>query len=343
MDFPLRLLQPFLGPRIIKTGLAVFLSLAVFHWFGSGYAAFGAVAAVMAVQPSISKAREVLRQQLLGNGVAGVVAALIGLWLPVNPLTMALAAVLALGLLVRFKLSEAAGLAVVVVLFVMDRPDHDFLLYSAARMGVIVGGMAIGHLVNRLVKPPDVVSRVRDEVAEGTRGVSRFIDRLVLALSTPEDYEKEQIKQDAAAVQKHLSAARALLEIGGEDGDPARVAVLKKANASMFIFVEAIMDVHKLLLEAGGLADGPELESLTAVLRALAHYQEVVMKRALDGAAAQPEAARAYEEALSEFQHRVELLIDRRDRRHLGLLLHQALAEIRHMGWRMSSLARLTA
>ena len=91
----------------------------------------------------------------MGNAVAGAVATLLGLWLPVNPLTMALGAILALGILVRLRLSEAAGLAVVVVLFVMDRPEHDFLRYTLARMGTIVVGMTVGFLVNRLIRPPD--------------------------------------------------------------------------------------------------------------------------------------------------------------------------------------------
>lgn len=341
MDFPLRVLQPFLGARIVKTGLAVFLTLVLLHRLGSSYATFGAVAAVLAVQPAISKARETFRQQLLGNAVAGLVATLLGMWLPVTPLTMALGAILALGLLVRFRLTEAAGLAVVVVLFVMDRPEHDFLLYTLERMGIIVVGMAVGFVVNRLIRPPDVLGRARAEIASGERAVDQFMERLLLSLGAPQEYQKEQIKRDAARAQEHLAAARAALDLGESDVPPAQAAVLRQANNSLFVFVEAIMDVHKLVLEAGGLPHGPERELLTAVLRTLQRYRASVLGQALHGAAADPDAARSFHSALAAFGQRVERLVDLRDRRDFGLQLHLVLAEIRHMGWRVDSLARL--
>jgi len=341
MDFPLRVLQPFLGARIIKTGVAVFLTLALLHWFGSAYATFGAVAAVLAVQPTLSQAHEVFREQLLGNAVAGLVATLLGLWLPVNPLTMALASVLVLGLLVRLRLPDAAGLAVVVVLFVMDRPEQDFLAYTLARMGVIAAGMAVGYVVNRLIHPPDALGRAKAEIAAGNGKVERFLERLVRSLGSPQDYTKEEIKADAVAAQAHLSAARSTLDLDTREVRQLRAALLKQANNSLFVFVEAITDIHKLILEAGGLPHGPERELLTAVLRALQAYRASVMDRVLNEGPGDPDAARRYQEALAAFSRRVEGLIDHRDRREFGLQLHLVLAEIRHMGWRIDALARL--
>lgn len=341
MDLPRRLLQPFLGARILKTGISVFVSLAVFHWFGSEYATFAAVAAILAVQPSVNKAREVLRQQLLGNLVAGAVAAILGLWLPVNPVTMALGCILALGLLNRFKLSEAAGLAVVVILFIMDRPEHDFLMYTAARLGAIAGGMGLGYLVNRFIAPPDLFGRVREEIWHGSEQVDQFIGRLIASLSAPEHYEKEQIKQEATAIQRHLDAARAFLELGASEIEPAMQLRLKKANASMFVFTEGVMDIHKLVLEMSGLAYGPERDVVANALHAVRRYKQEVMRAAFEGSRLDPAATEACEAAKAALQERVEALVDRRESRERGLLLHGVLGRIRHMARRMASLNRL--
>ncbi|MFZ5814648.1 MAG: FUSC family protein [Bacillota bacterium] len=341
MELPIRLLQPFLGPRIIKTGLAVFLSLAVFTWFGSSYATFAAVAAILAVQPSINKAREVLRQQLLGNLVAGGIAAGLGLLLPINPLTMALGAILVLGLLTRFRLTEAAGLAVVVILFIMERPEHDFLWYTLIRLGAITGGMAIGYGVNRFIRPPDVVARARQELREGVEELDRFMERLITSIPSPEHYRKEQIKQDAEAVQKHLTTVRTLLELGGGEIDSPWALRLKKANASMFVFTEAVMDIHKLLLGIGGLDEGPDRDLVVGAVRAAGEYKRMVMRAALDGAPLSTEPVRAFEAATAALQQRVELLIDQRELRQRGLVLHLVLARIGHMGRRMASLQQL--
>lgn len=341
MDFPFRLLQPFLGPRIIKTGLAVFLSLAIFHWFGSGYATFAAVAAILAVQPTIHQAREVFRQQLLGNVVAGVIAASLGIWLPITPLTMSVGTVLVLGLLNRLKLSEASGLAVVVVIFIMDRPEKDFLPYTLARLGTIVGGMAIGFLVNRYIRPPDVFGRARLEIAECLTRTDGFLHQLAVSLASPGEYPKDAIKQEAAAIQRHVGTARTYLEFVANDANQQRVQTLKKANASMAVFAEAVMDIHKLALELGGLTDEAERSAVTGALRAVQRYAQSVMQAALAQGQPDPEAAAGFEDALAALRERVELLVDRREERQRGLLLHGIFAEIRHMGWRMASLSRL--
>lgn len=341
MDLPLRVLQPFLGARILKTGVAVFLTLALLHRLGSAYATFGAVAAVLAVQPSITQARNAFQQQLVGNAVAGAVATLLGLWLPVNPLTMALGAVLTLGILVRFRLSEAAGLAVVVVLFVMDRPAHDFLLYTLGRMGTIVVGMTVGFLVNRLIRPPDALRRARSELAEAHRHLDRSLNRLLLSLSHPEDDPVEQVLADADIARRHLSAARTLVDFGAAEGRQEEAGMLRQVHDALEGFLPAAADIHRAVREAGGMAHGPEREAFTAAVKALQAYARAVLEGLLQGTAIDPDAARRCDSALAAFAGSVAHLIDRRDRREFGLQLHLILAEMRHMVWRLSGLARL--
>ncbi len=340
MDLPLRALQPFFGARILKTGVAVFLTLTLLHWLGSAYATFGAVAAVLAVQPSITQARKAFLQQLVGNAVAGAMATLLGLWLPVNPLTMALGAVLALGILVRLKLPEAAGLAVVVVLFVMDRPQQDFLLYTFARIAAIVAGMTVGFLVNRLIHPPDAVKRARAELAEGDRVLDTSIDRVLMSLGRPQDYPSAQLEQDANQAHKHLSAGRTLLDFAEADGRAAEAAPLEEARAVLEVFVSAVANIHRIVAEAGGLAPGPEREALTAAVRALQAYKKSVLDGLLRGAATNPGAAARWEAALAAYAGHVEELIGLQERREFGLQLHLILAELRHMGWRVRALER---
>ncbi len=340
MDLPLRVLQPFFGARILKTGVAVFLSLALLHWFGSAYATFGAVAAVLAVQPSITQAKNAFLQQLVGNAVAGAVATLLGLWLPVNPLTMALGAVLALGILVRMRLTEAAGLAVVVVLFVLDRPQHDFLLYTLARMAPIVVGMTVGFLVNRLIHPPDALGRARAELAEGNRELDASIDRLLLSLSHPQDYPAAQLSQDADEARRRLSAARTLLDFAEAEGRAEDAETLREAHAVLEGFVAAVAVIHRIAADMGGVGYGPEREALAAAMRALQAYKGAVLDGVLRGAAVDREAARKCEAALAAFDGLVSALIDRRDRREYGLQLHLILSEMRHMGWRLHPLGR---
>jgi len=342
MDLPVRFLRPFLGPRIVKTGLAVFLSLVAFHWIGSNYGTFAGVAAVLAVQPSVARARQVFWQQLSANLIGGAVGGAMGYWLGTSAATMALGVVLVLGLCTRLKLSEAAGIAVVAVLFIMERPEHDFLLYTAARVGSITGGMIIGALVNRFIRPPNYRERVREELRDAAEAVSSFAGHLTASLASPEHYRKEQIKTEAKAITQRLETAGIFLEMDHEAnrGD-SRLLVLDKARASMYVYVERIMDIHKIVLQLGGLTPGEELDTVAGALRAVVRFKDVVMAGALEGRVPSGESARMAAEAMARQESMVAIEVDDPARRQRGLALHSVLTNIRHMSWRMESLSRL--
>ncbi len=341
MELPRRILRPFVGARIIKTGLAVFAAVITLHWFGSEYATFAAVAAVLAVQPSVNLAREAFGQQMLGNLVGGVVAAAVGM-LGSNPLSNALGVVIVLGLLTRFRLNETANLAVVVFLFVMDRPHHDFLLYTAARVATVAVGMLIGFLVNRFIHPPDFSNRLRGELDAVGSDVDAFVLHLIDSLAIPEDYAKTQIKSEAASILRRLDTVRHFLNLSAEwnAGSSLRLS-LEKATASMFVFVERIMDIHKLVLQAGGLGHSPQRGAVAQALENVIRYRQDVMGAALAQRSPSPEWANDFAGGLIELEDLIDRQVDNQETRPLGMALYAVLTNIRHMGWRMASLARL--
>lgn len=346
MDLPFRVLRPFLGLRIIKTGLAVFLVLAAAHALHSQYGTFAAVAAILAVQPSVSRARSVFTSQLLSNLIGGAVGALLGFWLGSwlgsTSLAMALAVILVLGLCVRLGLNETASSAVVAVLFIMDRPGPEILLYTLDRIGAVVGGMLIGTLVNRFIKPPDYTARIRDELRSAAEDLETFGVHLATSLASPEHYRKEQIKAEAKAITRKVENAGYFLDLYHESGAPgARLLALDKAKGSLFVFTERITDIHKIVLQAGGLRPGPEIGAVVAALRAVLAYKSEVLAAALDSRPPDPALTAAFAETSAALARLAEELIDERATRERGLALHSVLTNIRHMGWRMDSLTRL--
>jgi len=342
MDLPFRILRPFMGPRIIKTGLAVFLALFASHAVGSRYGAFAAVAAILAVQPSVSRAKQVFANQVLSNLIGGLVGAVLGLYLGPSSAAMALGVIIVLGLCVRLGLNETASLAVTAVIFIMDRPEHDFFLYTAARLGAVMGGMLIGALVNRFIRPPDYTARVRDELRSATDSVQTFGEHLVASLVSPQHYAKAQIKAEAGEISGRLESAGYFLELSQEASGPAAgLLPLDKARRSLYVFMERIMDVHKIVLQVDGLQPGREMGIVAAAMRAVLHYKSEVVTAALEARPPGPEAAVAFAEAEAALSQLAEELIDQRETRPRGLALHSLLTNIRHMGWRMESLTRL--
>lgn len=342
METPFNILRPFLGARIIKTGLAVFLSLVAFHWVGPQYATSAAVAAILAVQPSVRRARTIFGQQLLGNLVGGTVAAVLGLWLGNSPLGMALGVVVTLGICSQFRLTEAAGLSVFAVLYIMDRPEQDFLLYTGARVAVVAAGMLIGYLVNRFVKPPDFSVQVRDEIRSAQRAVASFGEHLLASLAAPDHFEKEEVKAEIAEIRRHLESARSYLDLY-QESNPAgeTLLALDRARSALNVHMERMSDIHRIALQAGGLRPGPELGAVAAVLKALDRYRNAVLTAALTGAPVDTAAADECRREAAALNALVDRLVDQRGERERGLVLHSILTNLQHMAWRLDTLTEL--
>ncbi len=342
MDLPLRLLKPFLGARIIKTGLAVFLALVGLGWVGHDYAVFSAVAAILAVQPSLRKARELFVHQLLGNVAGGLIGMGLVYWFGSEPYMVALGVIVLLGILAQLGLADAANIAVVVLLFVMESTEQNLFLYVAARVGAITSGMLIGFLINRFIRPPRFSGRLREELQMAGREVDTFIGHLIGSLPAPEFFHKEQIKQEVAAIQKRLDQVRYLLDVsrGADDDDPWRPALVK-ANTSMYVFSERIADIHKTMLNAGALSGAEERGLVATALGAAMRYRQEAMTAALEGRHPESGAAEAFEAAMAELYQMVEMLVDDPQRRPVGMSLYTIYGHIRHMGERMLRLSEL--
>lgn len=339
---PVQLLRPFLGARILKTGLATFSVLVLLHWIGPSYVALAAVAAILTMQPSITDARRLFGEQMIGNLTGAFVGVLLALWLGSTPLAMALGVVLVLGILARLNLPDAANLAPVVLIFIMERPQAELLTYSSLRVAAITLGMMVGFLVNRYVRPPRFHSRLNEEMRQAGSEVDAFLERLSGALQHPESLTKEAIKSQAGAIQKRLETARSLLNLAEEsDVTPWRRQVLGKVAASMFVFVESIMDIHKEVLRAGGIADPNTRSIIQECLVSVRDLRRVVMSATLDDNPAPPNATLSATEAAFSLQGVVDTLVDDRQTRSLGLTVHGVLGEVRHMTGRMKMLVRL--
>lgn len=340
-SYRLRILRPFLGARILKTALAVFIALAAFHRLGSGYATFAAVAAVLAVQPSVHRALTVFTQQMVGNLVGGTVAAILGLWLGSSPLTMALGVMIALGICSRFGLTEAANLAVIAVLYIMDRPDQDFLLYTGARMAVVAAGMSIGYLINRFVRPPDFTAQTGAEIAAASQGVASFCDRLLDSLAKPDQFTREQVKTEAGEIRRHLEAAARYLELNQESRpeDPHSLR-LDRTRSALNTCIERFSDIHRVVLQIGGLNDA-ETPVVAAALKAACQYAGVVAGAALGDAGPDEQRAEVARQTQAALAGLVDEMVDRQQDRQRGLLLHSILDDLRYVSWRLDAVATL--
>jgi hypothetical protein len=207
-----------IGARIIKTAIAVMITIYICRTFALEPAFFGAVSAVLNMQPSISLTLKSAKDQILVH-VLGVAAALaFGHLLGVNILSVGLITILIISLCLKFNLQSGITMGIVAALFVMGSGPQEFLPHALARTAVIFVGLGTAMLVNILLWPPHYRQQFADKLRESNRETVNYfctaVHEYVKLESEAPDLNPEQRKK----VRKLNKEARVLAEFLGRDG-----------------------------------------------------------------------------------------------------------------------------
>jgi len=143
-----------IGARIIKTGLAVSVTMYICRLFNLEPALFGAVSAVVNMQPSVYLTLKTAREQIVVHILGAVVGLAFGYVLGGSPLTMGIAAVFVIALLVNLNLKSGLLMGIVATIFVLSSPAEQFLTHALGRTAVILIGLVVAMLINIVLWPP---------------------------------------------------------------------------------------------------------------------------------------------------------------------------------------------
>jgi uncharacterized membrane protein YgaE (UPF0421/DUF939 family) len=337
-ELPQRLRKYLIGPRIIKTGIAIFVSEILFYAIGQAdYAPFAATSAIVAVHPSLAGSFEQLKKSLTANLLAAAIALMVGIvWGANSPLALTLSAVLVLWVLVRLHLAEQGGGVSVTLIWMLSRAPGAIGGYVVGRVGAIAMGTLIGYLVNRFIMRPNFLPKIREGLKETVEMTAVFGERVAGVLTNPEAYEKAEIKAEINGIRKRLEIIQEKLKWQIETGSPeSDYLPLEKTKAALFVYVTELARIHKAALRTGGFPAGRVADTVVkAVLASVTNLRGVCLPL-VDGQAPDPHTRIAYLQAMDELHQLVEELVDDRATRDLGLACHRVHTSLRHTGRRM--------
>ena len=152
--------MPRVGLRTVKTAVAIFLSLVV-AWLrqGQSNALYIAIAAMLAIQPTMESSKQAATNRLVGTltgGIWGIAVFLANIFIFGNPHTLvqyAIVSVAAIPLIVialKLKRPDTISISLVVFLVVAIAPVGDMnpVKYVLNRMLDTAMGLLIGILIN---------------------------------------------------------------------------------------------------------------------------------------------------------------------------------------------------
>lgn len=149
------------GRRTIKTAISVMTSLFIANLLGLEPAVFAAVAAALSIQPTNKRSLRYAVEQVQANIAGAIIAVVISVFFGVHLYTVALAIIIVITLTNLFKWKDSIPLSIVTVIFIMEAPTEDFLLYSWNRFLITFVGVAVSGIINVTLLPPKYVTHLR--------------------------------------------------------------------------------------------------------------------------------------------------------------------------------------
>lgn len=182
-----------IGARVIKTGLAVAVSLWVGMLIGLDAPLIAAIAAIFTIQPSIYRSWKQVLEQVQSNLLGAAVAIAAVTFIGSTPLAVGLVCIGVILLCLRLKAEETIGLTLVTVVVIMETQGQGWMV-AADRLGGILTGMVSAFLVNVLIAPPKHRQRFVKHIQDAQELLSRLL-RTAVSNELKENVFREEEKR----------------------------------------------------------------------------------------------------------------------------------------------------
>lgn len=165
-----------LGARMIKTGIAITLSLYVAILLGLEPPTYAAIAAIAAIQPSIYKSYQSVVSNVRGSLIGAVIAVIFYYTIGSNPFVIGLVVVLVMAIQMKFKTQTTITLPAVTVIAIMaGTPSGHFLFYAFKRLSLALIGVGSSFVVNLVFLPPKFEKRLIHQVIHNSEEIIQSV------------------------------------------------------------------------------------------------------------------------------------------------------------------------
>jgi len=144
-----------IGPRVIKTGIAVTLALYICSVLNLESGVFAGIAAIFTIQPSIYQTWKHAWNQIQTNLLGAIFAILALYFLGSDPFSIGLVMIIVIAISLKLKMADTISLTLVTVLAIMSAPGNEDLTYALHRFALTFIGMVSALLVNVFISPPN--------------------------------------------------------------------------------------------------------------------------------------------------------------------------------------------
>jgi uncharacterized membrane protein YgaE (UPF0421/DUF939 family) len=214
-----------LGARILKTGIAIALSLFTAQMLHSPSPVMAGIAAIFAIQPTIYRSYLTIIEQIQGNIIGALFGVIFVLLLGNHIIVIGLAAISVILLNLKLKLENTIGLSLVTLISIMEMPSDNFIQLAAIRFSTIMIGVFSAFLVNLIFMPPKYENKLYFKIVNTTEDIIKWI-----RLSTRHDYDHQLLKADIKTFKDSIQSMEQLYTLYKEERSYFKKVKLEKSR-----------------------------------------------------------------------------------------------------------------
>jgi len=280
-----------IGARVLKTGIAVAITMFFCKFLGLEPAFFGAVSAVINMQPSIFLTLRAARDQILVHLLGIAAGFFFGYFLGVNPFSAGLIVILLIPIYIKLRLHSGITMGIVAALFVLSSSTEEFMMHALARSGVIFVGLGSAMLVNVLLWPPRYTKLLKEKLRQSNEAAVLYFCRAVqdyvgldssreLHIDTEQRKRVYKLNKEARMILDLLSSERPVV---AESTEPREWITLAEKlidyNESIIKKGDRIFDLLPTRLERRMKSDAPPVsDEFKAILEILESGCTIVVR-----------------------------------------------------------------
>jgi len=188
-----------IGARTLKTSLAVAISVYLCVLLNVGPPLFAAATAVICMQQSVGKGLRNGLEQIIVNTLSALVAIALGLVIPIEYLSMAIATIVMILLCTKLlRAPNQVVLAVMAAILILSSPHDQFISQSASRFLAILIGLTVANIINFTIAPPQYSKLLVEKLSNLNLFTEQaFVDSVNRYLHLTTVPESENIKNQA--------------------------------------------------------------------------------------------------------------------------------------------------
>lgn len=201
----------YIGPRTIKTAIAVALTIWLGNIFGIESTFFAVIAAIIAIQPTLSESLNKGYIRVLGTVIGAIVGIIFSFFVHGNPIIIGLGIIVIIVICNKFHWQESIVLAGVVFISITLSTDKT-IVYAVERTLSTILGIVIAVAINYLIYPPHYQNQVKSSMGKLVGQTSIALDYLLEAYKN-NNFDRETFNQLEDDLYQKIEGAKNSLEL----------------------------------------------------------------------------------------------------------------------------------